>query len=190
MIDWRRLDFTSRDEALAFLRAQEFTPSDPQDLERARAIQRSAISYLRRNFEFPISKPVADAGPVELLMLASSKGHRQLCACTILKAMHIIQHLDARELLFMLPASDQDIFHLVEQKVYRVIGGMLAQGLPILEFIGGRKNKDSLYTKLLSKRTIAAQITTSCGAPDRDAVEGRHLPDVERHHASRVPSTT
>ena len=33
------------------------------------------------------------------------------------------------------------------------------RGLPIVEVIGGRKNKDSLYTKLLSKReTIAAQI--------------------------------
>ena len=39
------------------------------------------------------------------------------------------------------------------------IGGMLARGLPILEFVGGRKNKDSLYTKLLSKQeTVAAQI--------------------------------
>jgi uncharacterized protein (TIGR04552 family) len=73
--------------------------------------------------------------------------------------MHIIHHLEARELLFMLPVSDQEVFHLVEQKVYRVIGSMLARGLPILEFIGGRKNKDSLYTKLLSKQeTVAAQI--------------------------------
>jgi uncharacterized protein (TIGR04552 family) len=40
-----------------------------------------------------------------------------------------------------------------------VIGGMLAHGFPIQEFIGGRKNKDSLYTKLLSKpETIAANI--------------------------------
>lgn len=59
----------------------------------------------------------------------------------------------------MLPVSDQDVFHLVEQKVYRVIGSMLAAGLPILEFIGGRKNRDSLYSKLLSKKeTHAAQI--------------------------------
>ena len=36
---------------------------------------------------------------------------------------------------------------------------MLAGGFPITEFIGGRKNKDSLYTKLLSKQeTVAAQI--------------------------------
>jgi uncharacterized protein (TIGR04552 family) len=73
--------------------------------------------------------------------------------------MHIIHHLDGRELLFTLPLSDQEVFHLVEEKVYRVIGGMLASGFPITEFIGGRKNKDSLYTKLLSKQdTIAAAI--------------------------------
>ena len=36
---------------------------------------------------------------------------------------------------------------------------MLAGGFPITEFVGGRKNKDSLYTKLLSKQeTVAAQI--------------------------------
>jgi uncharacterized protein (TIGR04552 family) len=55
--------------------------------------------------------------------------------------------------------SDQEVFHIVEEKVYRVIGGMLAGGFPIIEFVGGRKNKDSLVTKLLSKQeTIAAQI--------------------------------
>jgi uncharacterized protein (TIGR04552 family) len=73
--------------------------------------------------------------------------------------MHIIHHIDGRELLFMLPMSDQEVFHLVEEKVYRVIGSMLAEGFPITEFIGGRKNKDSLFTKLLSKQeTVAAQI--------------------------------
>jgi uncharacterized protein (TIGR04552 family) len=94
-----------------------------------------------------------------LINLASGTGHRQMCACSILKTMHIIHHLEGRELLFMLPFSDQELFYLVEEKVYRVIGGMLAHGFPILEFIGGRKNKDSLYQKLLSKpETIAANI--------------------------------
>src|SRR5436190_1957891 len=64
--------------------------------------------------------------------------------------------LDGRYLLFSIPMSDQDVFHLVEAKVYRVIGGMLAAGFPITEFIGGRKNKDSLYTKLLSKADTTA----------------------------------
>lgn len=88
-------------------------------------------------------------------MLATGRGHKQMCACFILKCMHIIHHLDGRELLFMLPLSDQDLFHMVEEKVYRVIGSMLAAGFPIIEFVGGRKNKDS-HTKSLSKPEVSA----------------------------------
>ncbi len=159
VIDWHRMNYVEPREVQEFLAAQELDVTQPADNARAEAIKNSAISYLRRNFDFPIPKAVAQKDVAELLLLASGRGHRQLCACTILKVMHIIHHLEARELLFMLPISDQELFHLVEQKVYRVIGGMLARGFPILEFIGGRKNKDSLYTKLLSKpETHAAQI--------------------------------
>ncbi|MCA9580457.1 MAG: TIGR04552 family protein, partial [Myxococcales bacterium] len=159
VIDWHRLNFVSREEAEELVRSQELDPDDSEDMAQAEAIKGLAIAYLRRNFDFPVPKPVARASLVDLLMLAASKGHRQLCACTILKVMHIIYHLQARELLFTLPVSDKEVFQLVEQKVYRVIGGMLARDFPILEFIGGRKNTDSLYTKLLSKQeTIAAQI--------------------------------
>ena len=159
VIDWHRLAFETPGCVKEFLAAHEFDLEDAASRARSEAIKNSAIAYLKRNFDFPVPKPVAQSDVAELLLMASGRGHRQLCACTILKVMHVIHHLEARELLSMLPISDQDVFHLVEQKVYRVIGGMLAQGLPILEFIGGRKNKDSLYSKLLSKQeTHAAQI--------------------------------
>jgi uncharacterized protein (TIGR04552 family) len=156
VIDWHRLNLEDADAARNLLLAEEFHPDDPADRARIESIKNEAISYLRRHFEFPIPAPVARASVEEMMLLASSKGHRQLCACTILKAMHIIHHLDGRELLFSIPMSDQDVFHLVEEKVYRVIGGMLSAGFPITEFIGGRKNKDSLYTKLLSKADSSA----------------------------------
>lgn len=159
VIDWHRLHLADQDDATQFLITQEFRPDEPADRARLESLKNEAIAYLRRHFEFPIPKPVERASVEEVLLLASTKGHRQLCACTILKAMHIIHHLDGRELLFSIPMADQDVFHLVEEKVYRVIGGMLAAGFPITEFIGGRKNKDSLYTKLLSKSdTTAAAI--------------------------------
>lgn len=159
VIDWHRLNFDSNGEIRDFLLAQEFHPEENADRARMNAIKAEAISYLRRHFEYPIPKPVELATIEETFELATRQGHRQTCACTILKCMHIIHHLDGRELLFMLPMSDQEIFHLVEEKVYRVIGSMLAEGFPITEFVGGRKNKDSLYTKLLSKReAVSAQI--------------------------------
>jgi uncharacterized protein (TIGR04552 family) len=159
VIDWHRLNFKDAQEITEFLLAQEFHPDEAADRARMNAIKAEAISYLRRHFEYPIPKPVEQASMEDLFELATRSGHRQTCACTILKCMHIIHHLDGRELLFMLPMSDQEIFHLVEEKVYRVIGSMLAEGFPITEFVGGRKNKDSLYTKLLSKReAVSAQI--------------------------------
>ncbi len=159
VIDWHRLHVATADEAREVILAQELSPDDSHDRDRMEQLKGDAINYLRRHFEFPIPKPIEQASPEELLMVASTKGHRQVCACSVLKAMHIIHHLDGRELLFTLPLSDQEVFHLVEEKVYRVIGGMLSAGFPITEFVGGRKNKDSLYTKLLSKQdTIAAAI--------------------------------
>jgi len=159
VIDWHRLHLATEEEARRILLGHEFRPEEPADRARLESIKNEAIAFLRRHFEFPIPKPVERASVEEIMLLASTKGHRQLCACTILKAMHIIHHLDGRELLFSIPMADQDVFHLVEEKVYRVIGGMLAAGFPITEFVGGRKNKDSLYTKLLSKTdTTAAAI--------------------------------
>lgn len=156
VVDWHRLNLQSEPAAQALLEAHEFRVSDPQDRARLDNIRNEAVSYLRRQFDFPIPKPVERASVEELLLMASTKGHRQTCACAILKAMHIIHHLDGRELLFCLPMSDQDVFHLVEEKVYRVVGGMLSAGFPIVEFVGGRKHKDSLYTKLLSKSDASA----------------------------------
>jgi uncharacterized protein (TIGR04552 family) len=119
-------------------------------------VKGEAISYLRRHFKFAIPKPVERARMDELLLVAAGRGHRQLCACTILKTVQIINHMAGRELLFRLPVSDRDLFHLVEEKVYRVVGTMLSEGFPITEFVGGRKNLDSTYTKLLSKPEATA----------------------------------
>jgi len=158
VVDWHRLNFADEIEAEAFVRAQEIEPNGDGDGDAARITQvkEAAIDYLRRHFDFPVPKPVAKKDLVGLLMLASSKGHRQVCACAILKVMHIIHHLEARELHFLLPTADEEVFQWVEQKVYRVMAAALANDFPILEFIGGRKNRNSLYTKLLSKPDVSA----------------------------------
>lgn len=151
VIDWHRLDFDAESQARRLIENHELSVDSPEDRQFMEQVQVEAVAYLRRNFSFAIPRPVERAALPELLMLASGKGHRQMCACTILKCMHIINHMTARELLFRLPVSDKDLFHLVEEKVYRVVGTMLSGGFPITEFIGGRKNLDSTYTKLLSK---------------------------------------
>jgi uncharacterized protein (TIGR04552 family) len=156
VIDWHRLNFTNVEQAEQLIRIHELQPEDPGDQKYLERIKTESIAFLRRSFSFAIPKPVEQASIQELMLLASSKGHRQLCACTILKTIHIIHHMAGRELLFRLPVSDRDLFHLVEEKVYRVVGTMLSEGFPITEFIGGRKNLDSTYMKLLSKQEATA----------------------------------
>ncbi len=159
VIDWHRLNFESPRDIERFIASQCLNLDRADDRARVRRVRDQAIAYLKRTFGFPVPGPVARQELDELLALASASGHRQLCACAILKVMHIIHHLEARELLFRLPTSDSQVFHLVEAKVYGVVGKMLGEGLPIVEFIGGRKQTDSLYSKLLSKQdTLAAQV--------------------------------
>ena len=57
----------------------------------------------------------------DLLLVASQKGRRRTHACVVLKCMHVMHHLAGRELLTMLPVSDDQIFHLVEEKVLRTV---------------------------------------------------------------------
>src|SRR5262249_41128750 len=93
------------------------------------------------------------------LMASATRGRRQLYACMVLKVMHIIHHLEARELLFRLPISDEEVFHLVEGKLLGAIEELRAEGFPVVEFAWSRKRRDSYITKLLAKReTIAAQV--------------------------------
>lgn len=156
VIDWHRLDCPTEEQARQLVEDHGLSLDNPEDIAFTEHIKESAIAYLRRHFNFAIPKPVERASVVQLIVMASGKGHRQLCACSILKTIHIIGHMTGRELLFRLPVSDKDVFHLVEEKIYRVVGTMLSSGFPITEFIGGRKNLDSTYTKLLSKTESTA----------------------------------
>lgn len=156
VVDWQRLELPTAEDAREFLATQEFDLGRAGDLQRLETMKESAIDYLRRQIELPIPRAIAEASTVDLIRMASGKGHHQLAACVILKAMHIIHHVEARELRYSLALADQDLFRLIEERVYRLVGQMLAEGLPITEFVGGRKRKDSILTKLLSKREAHA----------------------------------
>lgn len=152
VIDWHRLNFRGEEDVRRFVANHDLDPDSPRDRDYIASVLQQAKRYLRQSLGFGIPGPVDEADFFELALLASSvDGKQQLSACAILKVMQIINHMAGRELLFRLPVSDRDLFHLVEEKVYRVVGTMLSEGFPITEFIGGRKNLDSTYTKLLSK---------------------------------------
>jgi uncharacterized protein (TIGR04552 family) len=160
VIDWHRLYFTDREEVDRFLRVNELDPADENDMRRLGELREAAVEYLERHLGFQIPDEVAHGVPPrDLLLIASQKGRRRTHACVVLKVMHVMHHLAGRELLTKLPVSDDQIFHLVEEKVLRTVEELKAVGCPVVEFEWSRKHADSLITKLLAKKeSIAADV--------------------------------
>ena len=160
VIDWHRVYFSSRDEVDRFLRVNELEPNDDNDMNRLNELRDAAVEYLERHLGLQIPDEVAHGlPPRDLLLIASQKGKRRTYACVVLKVMHVMHHLAGRELLTKLPVSDDQIFHLVEEKVLRTVEEIKAVGCPVVEFEWSRKHADSLITKLLAKKeSIAADV--------------------------------
>jgi uncharacterized protein (TIGR04552 family) len=162
IIDWRRLDFAGAAEVDRFLRLNLFHLEDPGDERRIRSIAAQAVDYLRSEFGYKVAEPVATPGDVrDLFLLASGalepKRYRRI-ACVLLKVMHVIHHLEARELLFRTAIREADLAERADRRIMAEAQRMLAAGL-VREFRGNVKSRSSLVTKLLAKKeSFAAQI--------------------------------
>ncbi|WP_426753398.1 TIGR04552 family protein [Myxococcus sp. Y35] len=163
VIDWRRMHFQTREEVDNFLRLLQLDLSRPYDEEWARGVLSEAVEYLRKTFNYRVADAVARPAEIHDLFLyaAGVKGaprHRRI-ACVVLKVMHVIQHIEGRDLLFRLAVSEAELGEMVTAKVLAVASEMQAKGLPVVEFAHSIKTQDSLVTKLLAKKeTVAAQV--------------------------------
>ena len=163
VIDWRRMHFQTRDEVDRFLRLCQVNTSNFEDDAWSRVVLSDAVDYLRKTYKYRVNAAVASPEEIHDLFLFASgaKGspqHRRI-ACIALKVMHVIQHIEGRDLLHKLAVSEIDLSKLVIDKVLSVAELVRAKGLAVTEFAHSIKTRESLVTKLLAKReTVAAQI--------------------------------
>jgi uncharacterized protein (TIGR04552 family) len=163
VIEWRRLHFQSRDEVDRFLRLCLLNPDDPLDQEWMRTVLAGAVAYLRKTFNYQVAEAVASPAEIhDLFLYAAGRKepakYRRI-ACIVLKVIHVIQHIEGRDLLFRLDVSEAEIAELVSRRVAGVVQEMTTKGIPIVEFALSFKSRDSLVTKLLAKKqTVAAQV--------------------------------
>jgi uncharacterized protein (TIGR04552 family) len=163
VIDWRKLDFQATAEVDAFLRLNLFDLEEARDERRLRAVLAQAVEYLRSAFGYRVAAPVAQPEDLRHLFLLASgtlepRKYRRI-ACVVLKVMHVIHHLEARELLFRTPIREADLAERVHRRIMAEAERMRAMGLPVLEFRGNVKTRESLVTKLLAKKeSVAAQV--------------------------------
>jgi uncharacterized protein (TIGR04552 family) len=163
VIDWRRLHFQTRDEVDRFLRLCQIDPSKPYDEAWARTVLADAVEYLRRTFNYRVAGAVADPTEIHDLFLFASGAkepyrYRKI-ACIVLKVMHVIQHIEGRDLLYRLAISEAELQELVTSRVLAVAQEIQNKGLPVVAFTPSVKTLESIVTKLLAKKeTVAAQI--------------------------------
>jgi uncharacterized protein (TIGR04552 family) len=162
VIDWRRLELGGREEVDRFLRLNLFDLDDPRDERRIRSILAQAVDYLRSEFGYRVAEQVADPADLrELFLLASGTvepARYRRIACVVLKVMHVIHHLEARELLFRTAIREADLAERAHRRIMREAERMKGAGL-VREFRGNVKSRSSLVTKLLAKtESVAAQV--------------------------------
>ena len=160
VIDWHKLGFVDHGAVDRFLRINEFDPDSADEMARLEELRIEAVDYLNRVFQLPIPDEVAYEVPArDLFLMASRNGKNRRWACVVLKLVHICNHLAGREIMRRLPIADDDVFRATELKVIQVVEALRAAGYPITEFEWSRKQRDSLVTKLLAKRsTLAAKV--------------------------------
>ncbi len=163
VIDWRRLHFRNRDEVDRFLRLCGLDLTVPADEAWARLVLGDAVEYLRRTFSYRVADVVAQPAEIHDLFLYASgvkEPHRfRRIACIVLKCMHVVQHIEGRDLLFRLAVSEADLSQMVTAKVNGVLAEAREKGLPILDYSPSVKTRESLITKLLAKKeNVAAQV--------------------------------
>lgn len=161
ILDWTAgLHFRSEEEVNAFLRVLQYDVENRVELERLLDIHKAAVEYCRTTLDIDIPASLAQPPRIQdLFLTASLEGPTRSQACMLLKVMHVINHLEARELLYHLPISERELFSRVERRVTATVNAAMESGLPIDSYEASLKTKESLITKLLSKREdTAAQV--------------------------------
>ncbi|MFH1728180.1 MAG: TIGR04552 family protein [Pseudomonadota bacterium] len=163
VVDWRRLNFDSRNEIDNFLSINGYNINNPKDTDRLYTLHRKALNYIEENFQYNMPGKVSNIDSVyDLFEMASdwkNFNRDQVLSCVVLKVMNIINHLEGRELLYTLPISFRSFSHIVTERVISRINELKQHHCPIVEISGGEKTKNSLITKLLLKKdTIAATV--------------------------------
>lgn len=159
VVDWFKLTFDDADDAKAFIRLNEGEPEDAADTARLAHLRAEAARYLQDEHGYKLAPELLACEPMDLFLYASERRGRRrdrFFACLLLKVMHVIQHIEARELRYRLPLSQQTISSLLIDKVDTFAASLREEGFPLVLYSGGAKTRTSTITKLLMKKEYHA----------------------------------
>jgi uncharacterized protein (TIGR04552 family) len=157
VIDWFRLDFKTEADIELFLKVNAYDIHNVQDAKRIDRIRLEALHYLDQRYPHRVPAELRDPDmTIQKLLFAASRSFKrsklQMYACMLLKTMHTINHIDARELLHRCELRASEIYRTVEKKVENAVLAMQDEEFHIVDFYGSHKDKGAMVTKLLAKK--------------------------------------
>lgn len=163
VIDWQGLSFVTIEQVDMFLLTHCLDIHEPVDRERLRYVFNEAVSYLEEHLHLKFPRDIRNPDDVRQVFLwAAQHGgfrRRQILSCVILKLMHVIHHMEAADLKFKAPISEEMLFDLAEARILRAGRAMREAGVRLVSFYGSRKSRGSVITKLLAKKeNLAATV--------------------------------
>jgi len=158
VVDTTELHYTDFAQVDAFLRLSGFDTDNPIDMQRLSDVHMEATTYLAEIHNYRIPKDVQYPNKIHdvFLIASTGKGRSRMMACMCLKAMHILHHVNARQLFFNTAISEAQLFSRLNAKIFDAIDRMRAAGVQVLEFAASQKARESVITKLMAKRETLA----------------------------------
>ncbi|MEL6544153.1 MAG: TIGR04552 family protein [Myxococcota bacterium] len=161
VVDSTHLVVPDRAAVDAHLRLCEFDTDNPLDLRRLELLLLDAVSYLREQhgYEFPLSVEQPDTIHDLFLTAAHGSDEERHLAVMCIKVMHILNHIQGRELVFNAAVPESELVNRLHTKVLTTVDHLRGDGIKLTEWAAGQKTQASLVTKLLAKRnTLASRI--------------------------------
>ncbi len=159
VIDFLRLNFKSDSEIDNFLKLNNFVLTEPRSYRRIYHIYNDAINYLT-SLDVQIPQEFRELSDIRDLFRYASylKGSKTFAkiSCSILKVMHILHHLESRELMYRTSISIENLFSACEEKVSKAISELNRSGISIYHYSTCRENIFDRITKLTARKEIIA----------------------------------
>ncbi len=160
IVDWKYLPLDSLPAARQLLKINGYDLEDPLDRDHLTDMYREAVLYLTdiHGYHMPLELEHSE----DLLRLFSwaskleeASPELETLSGMLLKVISVLNYLSARELLFRLPISEEELNSRLSAKIFSQMEH-LQHNTNLVEFATGQKSRSSMLSKLLIKAETQA----------------------------------
>lgn len=155
IIDWTTLPMDTKQAAYHFLEVNGYNIDDHFDREHLIDLYREAVLYLTDIHGYHMPAELEHGDDIIQLFswaagLEQASAELRSLSWMVIKVINVLNFLSARELLFRLPISEEELNARLSAKIFSRMED-LQNNCNLVEFASGQKSRTSMLTKLMVK---------------------------------------